>query len=287
MQKNKTAVAIGKFDGLHLGHMKILSETNLAAQKYNLVPTVYVINISNLLTTKDEKVEIIKNFGINNVVFREFDDEFKNISPYDFFENVLLKKLNAGHIVVGEDFCFGKNRSGNADLLKKLCSDNNIGISIVKKVSVEGEILSSTLVRSVLSEGNVEKARKILGRYYSVTQKVVHGKKLGSKLGFPTINFSDTKKLMPKQGVYITSVLYNGKTIAAITNVGTNPTVDCDNKIKVETFILDFCGDLYGSTIKVEFIKHIRDEMKFASEQELKNRVLYDIECARKYFEKI
>lgn len=282
----KSAVAIGKFDGLHIGHKKIIEKTVEAAKENSLVPTAYVINISNELTTKSEKTEIFNKYGIYNIVFQKFTKEFRNFSPDDFFKKVLIEKLNAKYVVVGNDFCFGKDRQGTAYELSNMCKDIKIGITIVDKVASNGEIVGSTLIKQELENGNIARVNELLGRKYSVSGIAVHGKHLGTSMGFPTVNFVNSDKILPASGVYITRTLYNGITYKSITNVGKNPTVDKDNCMKTETYIFDFDKSVYNEELKVEFLERIRSEKKFSSLKELSNQIDDDKKFALKYFEK-
>ena len=281
-----SVVALGKFDGLHLGHQKIIEKTIEVANKYSLYSIAYVINISNLITSDDEKAELFKKYGINEIVFEEFSDEFKMMSPEQFFEDIIIKKINAHHIVVGTDYCFGKNRAGNVELLKKLCDKHGINLSVIEKLEVDGEIVSSTRIRELISDGAVKSASHLLGKNYSITASVKEGKHLGRKMGFPTINFFDVKKLTPSKGVYLTKVCYTGKYYNSITNVGVNPTVESGDNIKIETYIFDFCYDIYGKKVTVEFLDKLRNEKKFDNLESLINQIENDKKKALKYFGK-
>ena len=189
-----TCVALGKFDGIHLGHKKIIKKTVEISKEKNLIPVAYVIDISHMLTTNNEKEELFNEYGIEKVVFEKFSDDFKNLSPKEFFREIIIKKLMAKHIVVGTDYRFGKNREGNIDILKVLCNENGIEFTIVDKLKIDGIEVSSTKIKEFMQNGNINDANRFLGRNYSICGNVTEGKKLGRKMGFPTVNLMSEKK---------------------------------------------------------------------------------------------
>ncbi len=282
-----TCVALGKFDGVHLGHKKIIDKTIEISKSENLIPVAYVIDISHILTSNAEKEEIFKSFGVEKVVFEKFDDNFKNLSPKEFFDKIIIKKLNAKHIVVGTDYRFGKNREGNIDILEFLCRENKIKITVVDKLTIDGIEVSSTKIKEFIQYGNIKDANKFLGRNYSVEGFVAEGKKLGRKMGFPTVNLTTEKSVIFKSGVYITKTHFNNEEYKSITNIGINPTVDSDEKTKIETYIFDFSKEIYGKNIKIEFLHHLRDEKKFQNLDALISQIAQDKEKCKKYFEKM
>ena len=281
-----TCVALGKFDGVHLGHKKIIDKTVEISKTKNLIPVAYVIDISQILTTNTEKEEIFKKHGIEKVVFEKFNDEFKNLSPKDFFESIIIKKLNTNHIVVGTDYKFGKNREGDIDTLKSLCKENKIEITVVEKLKILEFEVSSTKIKEFIQQGNISLANKFLGRNFSYDGVVEEGKKLGRKLGFPTVNLNSEKNVILKKGVYATKTYFDDKEYNSITNIGVNPTVDSDKKIKIETYIFNFSKEIYGQSIKIEFLHDLRDEIKFKNIDELISQITIDKEECKKYFEK-
>lgn len=281
-----TCVALGKFDGVHLGHKRIIDKTLEISKSKKLIPVAYVIDISRVLTTNVEKEDVFRSFGIDKVVFEKFDDYFKNLSPSEFFERIIIKKLCAKHIVVGTDYKFGKNRAGDINTLKSLCSENGIDVTVVDKLKINGFEVSSTKIKEFIQDGNIEDANNFLGRNYSVEGVVKEGKKLGRKMGFPTVNLRSEKNIFLKNGVYITKTYIDDEIYNSITNVGINPTVDSDDKTKIETYIFNFSKEVYGKTVKLEFLHHLRDEKKFENIDDLMMQISCDKEKSKKYFEK-
>lgn len=281
-----TCVALGKFDGVHLGHKRIIDKTLEISKSKKLIPVAYVIDISRVLTTNVEKEDVFRSFGIDKVVFEKFDDNFKNLSPSEFFEQIIIKKLCAKHIVVGTDYKFGKNRAGDINTLKSLCSENGIDVTVVDKLKINGFEVSSTKIKEFIQDGNIEDANNFLGRNYSVEGVVKEGKKLGRKMGFPTVNLRSEKNIFLKNGVYITKTYIDNEIYNSITNVGINPTVDSDDKTKIETYIFNFSKEVYGKIVKLEFLHHLRDEKKFENIDDLMMQISCDKEKSKKYFEK-
>ncbi|MBE7038060.1 MAG: bifunctional riboflavin kinase/FAD synthetase [Ruminococcaceae bacterium] len=265
------AIALGKFDAIHKGHQKILDEILKKAKEKNLKTLVFSFEIlkHNFIITKDEKEEIFKNLNIDFLYYQAFSDEFKNMSAKSFFD-MLVSKFCAKHIVVGDDWHFGKNREGDVNLLKKLCDENNIGVTIIERLKTDDDVISSSKIREYISLGDIKKANNMLGRNFSLSGVVEDGKHLGKKMGFPTANLRyDSTKVLPSGGVYHTKVFYNNAYFDAMTNVGVNPTVEDKNIIRIETHIIDFNKEIYGENIKIEFMDKIRDEVKFSSLNEL------------------
>lgn len=285
------AVALGCFDGVHIGHASLIEETKRIAERQNLLSAVYSFDTPPknfflphsvpTITPPKEKQRIIGSMGVDMLIIAPFDNSTAKTSPEDFFEKILLRNLRAKHIVCGFNYRFGEGGKGDVELLKKLCSRDNVGLSVMPPVIIEGKTVSSSEIRNLLSEGNVEKAQKLLGRPYGIRSVVVNGQHLGSSLGFPTVN-----QLIPnncdllRHGVYATEISAEGKRYNAITNVGVRPTVD-GSTLCAETNIFDFDGDLYGKEVNVEFRKFIRPEMKFSSVEALTRQVLADIENAK------
>ena len=293
--KRPLAIALGNFDGVHIGHAELIKHTVNAKEK-GLVPATVIFEedpenflagsvVSPRITDNAEKAKILESLGIETVIYISFP-QTRNLSPEEFVD-MLLKKYNTKLLVCGFHYHFGKYAKGNASLLKELCKNSGIGCICVDAVVKDELVVSSTLIRGFIAAGEVEKASAFLGRNFSVTGKVLEGKKLGRTLGFPTINQPiDELGVIPKRGVYITRVLVNGRWYGGVTNVGVRPTVESTLKVNVETNILGIDEDLYGQTLRVEFIKMLRKEKKFASVEELKETVLADREKAQKFFEK-
>lgn len=282
-----TVIALGKFDALHKGHMKIIGKMKEISDKKCLKSVIFTFdNISEkFIVSKKDKEKILSSCGIDYMYCQKFNDEFKNTSAEDFFENILIKKFNAKHIVSGDDWHFGKNKSGDVRLLEKMCGEKNIGFSVLKRIEINGETVSSSLIRESILNGDVKKANLLLGRPLSVEATVASGKRLGSKIGFPTVNFAAEKgRILPKNGVYASKVLYKDDIYLAMTNVGDNPTVDKNIDVRIETHIFDFEKNVYGEKMKIEFLDKIRDEIKFSSVNALVRQLEKDKEYIKNNF---
>lgn len=273
-------VALGSFDGLHLGHMKLINKAIELAKENNGKSMVYtfknhplsVINkklVPKLLMDNSTKIEVLKNMGIDILKFVHFNKDFMEISPEDFILNI-VKGYNIKGIVVGFNFRFGHKNSGDVKLLKKLSKKYDFELFIVEPVEYENEIVSSSRIRKIILDyGNVKEAKEMLPYPYFLEGSVIKGRQIGRKMGFPTINLDYNKDfVIPKEGVYFTAVLYNEKLYKGITNIGYNPTVKGE-KLNVETHILNFNEDIYGEKIRVYFLNRLRDEKKFKSLDEL------------------
>lgn len=280
----KTVVALGKFDGIHKGHIKLLKRALEIAQRLDTVSLVYVMEpeYGEKLTQTDEKKKIIAALGIDVLCTEHLTQEFMSMSPESFVSQVVAKKLNACHVVVGYNFCFGKNRSGDCSTLKHLCENEGIAVDVIDCVYVSDKgrdvAVSSSEIRRLANGGDVEKIKTLLGRNYSVRGMVEHGKHLGRTINFPTANIYREKRMFAlKFGVYKTIVSFDGKSYDAITNVGINPTVDTpDEKVRIESYIKNFDGDIYGKEISVEFCTFLREEKKFSSLKDLKIQLQKD-----------
>lgn len=284
----KTVVVLGKFDGVHIGHQKLLKSAVSIAKERGLKTLVFEIlpfNTSKNITTEAKKEEIIKSLGIDEVVRQYLSDDFKSLTPSKFVSCVLKDKLNAECVVVGRNYRFGKDRAGDVETLTSLCNDEKIDVTVVESVMTENEDgkverVSSSRIRNLIESGKTEETKKCLGRYFCMWGKVTEGKHLGRKIGFPTVNFyPDENELVPKYGVYATNVFIDNKKYLGITNVGINPTVENGKNIKVETFIFDYNGNAYGSIVRIKFLEFVRDEIKFKDIEELKTQIEKDKKC--------
>ena len=280
-----TAVAIGKFDGLHLGHRKLLSEIlrqkedGLKAAVFTFDPSPEVffgMNPSRELSTNQEKRELFREIGIDILVEFPFNKDTAAISPEDFVIDILVKRMNAKFVAAGTDLSFGAMGKGNFTLLSSLA--RHLGFEACKIDK------SSTLIRSLVEEGNMEEAAACLGAPYKITGKIVHGKALGRRIGIPTLNQTPpSDKLLPPFGVYYSEVKTDGKVFKGITNIGIKPTVTNENKVTVETSLYDFSGDLYGETAEVSLLTFRRPEMRFSGVAELKKTMEKDIRAGEIY----
>ena len=272
-------VALGSFDGLHSGHLSLVNKIIELANENKGKSIVYTFKNHprtlikgatppKLLMDNESKEEILEALGVDLIYFEEFNEEYMKLTPEGFIK-YLCEKFKVKGIVVGFNYRFGYKNVGNIEMLKELSTKYGYELYVMEPCNYEDEVISSTRIRNELLSGNVDKAMKMLNRPYCIKGKVVHGKKLGRAIGFPTANLDYSKEaLIPKKGVYYTNVQWQGKIYNGITSVGNNPTVNGD-KLTIETYILDFNNDLYGHNIKVYFIKKIRDEKKFNSIDDL------------------
>ncbi len=288
-------VTVGTFDGVHLGHQKIMQTLVDRAKAIDGVSVVityhpHPLEILNnrhfpyLLTEKIKKEDFLKEIGIDYVLRLDFDKKLANLSPEDFIKQYFVEKLAAKEIIIGYDWHFGKNREGDYHLLKKFEKVYCYKVDIVREVKVGNEIVSSTKIREYIRDGKLDLAQKMLGRYYSILGKVVPGDKIGRQLGFPTTNLEplEPRKLLPQCGVYLTKIKLKGKKGWGLTNIGKKPTIKKNNRKKfIETYILDFDKEVYAQEIELFFIRRIRDEKKFANKEELIEQIKLDESIAR------
>jgi len=292
----KSAITVGTFDGVHLGHKKIIEKLNSIKDSKKLRsiivtfephPQIVLKNRAKdikILTTLDEKLEIFEQLKIDITYVINFTKDFANTTAEEFYKNYLIDKIGINDLVLGYDHMFGKNREGNFDTLKVLSEKYYFTVDKVDEFKFEGEHISSTVIRNLLNEGNVKKVSLILGRYYNIKGKVIEGRKLGKELSYPTANIeiSDEYKLIPKIGIYAVSVELNGSLHYGMMSIGKNPTVTDDDNIKLEVNIFDFAENIYEKEIKIDFIDYLRDEKKFDSLENLKKQMSQDKEDSLK-----
>lgn len=295
-QKQPTAVTLGNFDGLHLGHRALIKLTKQFAQEEGLKSVVFTFSPHPMLVfqkkedfalimTPDEKKFTMEQMGIDTYIEYPFDQEFAAMSPEEFAVKLIFEKLQCRVLIVGENYHFGSNRSGSYELLQKLGEERGVKVIAVPSVLYEDERVSSSRIRKALVQKDLEDANRMLTEPYFILGEVTEGKKLGRTIGFPTINMTaQPLKLFPPNGVYATKTLYNGKCYYGVTNIGINPTVNGSDKI-VETFLLDFDKDVYGDTLQVFFYKFLRSERKFPSIEELREQIQLNAKQAREYFQ--
>lgn len=292
--KNKTAVTMGIFDGVHRGHQAVIN-TACEFKKHGLDVVLFTFK-TDTVTTKgrgfiemllsdDLKKERFDKLGVDYIYSPAFD-EMKNMTSAQFVEQVLYKKLNAEVVVCGEDFRFGKGAKGDAEKLKLLCKKHNIKTVIVKQAKYEGRKISSSDIRDCIRRGEIKRANEMLGYNYYFKLPVLHGNEIGRTLDFPTTNQEITNGyILPLFGVYITRTKIDGKWHNSISNIGVKPTFEERSAPLIETNILDFEGDIYGQVVEVELICFLRPERKFESVDELKRQVKSDINKTREFFE--
>ena len=284
-------VALGNFDGVHLGHQAIFERARTHAVRLGIPLVCYTFRPHptlelkpqsplKLLMTYAEKRELIAKLGVDRCVEERFTLEFSKTSAEDFFRKILLGRLHAKVIVVGTNFNFGRNREGSTRSLEEGCRSAGLLLEAVPPLEWEGQAVSSSRIREVLSLGDVRSARQMLGRTFFYRAEVVHGDKRGRTIGFPTANMRCEEKFPLKSGVYASSILWRGEEFPSVTNIGVRPTFDA-TELKIETHILDRDFDLYGELLEVRFHERIRDEKKFASVDELTQQIRSDVILAK------
>ena len=297
MSIQSKVIALGFFDGVHLGHGALLRRTVEEARRRGVSSAVFtwaqppkevVTGVPvPLINSPEDRAWLAKSlYGIDDVIMVPFNKEMMTTSWEDFITEILIKRYHAVHLVAGHDHRFGHKNQGTPELLKSKCAELGLGCDIIPEVTVGGITVSSTYIRTLVEAGDVERAALFLGHRHCLTQTVVHGHRLGRTLGIPTVNLTfPPHVLAPRRGVYITRVyLPDGTSLAGGTNVGTRPTVSEGTAVSVETFLLDFDGDLYGKRIRVEFCRRLRDEQKFDSLEALKAQIRENIRQTRDYF---
>jgi riboflavin kinase/FMN adenylyltransferase len=291
-----TVLTLGVFDGLHLGHQLIVRTVAERARAVAAVPTVITFDphpravlhpesAPPLLQTLDQKVEGFGVLGIEQTIVIRFDEQFSQIRAQDFLREVVNDRLQAKEVFLGLGFAFGHNREGNIELLKRVSRELGFFAAEVPEVRIRSQRVSSSKVRRLLTEGKVNLARRLLGRPYGVEGLVERGAERGRQLGFPTANLHPRNRVIPRNGVYVTGTLIDGQWRRSITNVGVRPTFGADSEPSVETFVMDWAGDLYGDVVRVRFLHRLRAERKFGSIDELKTQIERDVARARRYFD--
>lgn len=299
MEQKKRVIALGFFDGVHNGHAALMRRTFERAKELGATPSAFTFDPHPqnvifgkpvpLLTSPEDRGDLMrKYYGIEDVIVEPFTPQRMKQPWRDFLEETLVKELGAVHLVAGHDYHFGYKGEGNPERLKAACAELGIGCDIIPKVEQDSITVSSTYIRTLVAQGEIERANEFLGHPYTLSDHVSHGKKLGTTLGFPTVNLKLKEHVLPPaKGVYATKViLENGETHIAVTNVGTRPTVDDGDQLTIEGFILDFNGDLYGQKIQMEFYTFLREERKFPSFDALREEIARNVEQTREYFEK-
>ena len=296
MNKTKRVIALGFFDGVHTGHGALLQRVTQRARELDAIPTAFTFDRSPtaaitgqhvpLLSSVEDRVWLMRScYHIQEVIVSSFDGMMR-MDWQDFITEYLVRELGVVHVVAGHDFHFGYMGKGNPQRLQEMCAQLGVGCDIIGKIEREGITISSTYIRTLVAQGEMERANQFLGHPHTLTDTVAHGKKLGGTLGFPTVNLRfQPGVLVPAHGVYATRVTFeNGESRPAVTNIGVRPTVDDGDRVTVEGFILDFQGDLYGQTVRMEFYKRLRGERKFPSLEALKDEVMRNAEQTRAYF---
>lgn len=289
-----TAITLGKFDGIHRGHQVLLKK--IISQKVNGLKSVMFTFSShpqnllqhkktNLIYTLEEKRILLERWGLDVLISYPFNKEVAAMKAYDFVKDVLVGQLDGKMIVVGQNFRFGHKREGDTDLLRKLSKEFGFELIVIDKLEYNGRRVSSSYIKELIAKGDLEYANHLLGNPYTIVEKVVHGRKIGRTLGFPTVNLiTDEIKLLPPNGVYISNTRVNGELLPGLTSIGQNPTVGKTSEKRIETFLFDFDGDLYDKTIRVQILSRLRDEIKFENIDLLKEEIEKDIVKGKAYF---
>ena len=297
MSSKEKVIALGFFDGVHLGHAALLRRAaeeaaargvTSAVFTFDRVPKEVVTGIPcPLINSPEDRRDLIRRlYGIQEVIMVPFDHEMMTTSWQDYITEILVKRHHAVHLVAGHDHHFGHKNQGSPELLVQKCAELGLGCDIIPQVSIGGITVSSTYIRRLVELGQIQRANRFLGHPHVLTQEVRPGRRIGHTIGIPTVNLTAPPHvLVPSHGVYATRVILpDGASYAAVTNVGTRPTVNNGADITVESWLLDYDGDLYGQTVRVEFHEHIRDEVRFDSLDALKAQITADAETTRRYF---
>jgi riboflavin kinase/FMN adenylyltransferase len=292
-----TVLTLGVFDGLHLGHQLVMNTVVDRAKAIGAVPTVITFDphpravlhpesAPPSLQTLDQKVEGFSVLGIEQTIVINFTKEFSLIKAEDFLREIVKERLQAKEVYLGQGFAFGHAREGHIDLLRRVSRELDFVADEVPEVRLRNQRVSSSKIRKLLAEGKVNFARCMLGRPYGVEGLVVRGDRRGSMLGFPTANVHPHNRVIPRNGVYVTGTLIEGQWRRSVTNVGVRPTFTNDAEPSVETYVIDWDGDLYGDVVRVRFLHRLRGEQKFSSIEAIKQQIEKDVRRARRYFER-
>lgn len=301
LTKNKnTILTLGTFDGIHPGHLKIIDKlVGCSTEKgcRNVVITFYphprtVLGSDNsvkMLTTQEEKINLLEKHGVENLLTINFTKEFASLSAEDFIYEYLINGIGLREIVLGHDHHFGKGRKGNVGLLKQIGVKEDFIVTAAEPCLIDGEVVSSTKIRNAIAEGNIAKANMLLGRNYEFSGAVVGGDKRGRELGFPTANIKLTsqEKLLPASGIYAVKVDVENEKHSGLLSIGKRPTFYNEGELVAEVYIFDFNREIYDETVTVELIERLRGEEKFNSAEELINQMNKDVEKGRIIFNKL
>lgn len=290
-----SGVAIGTFDGLHIGHQQVINTLLATCAEKNLRSVVYTFSnhpreftdkdaLPNRILTVDEKIDLFDGMGIDLLVMVEFDKDHMEIKAETFVEEILLKVLNTKYLAAGYNFHFGLGALGGTGLLSAMGAKSGFEVTVVPPFELDGEPVSSSRIRTLLKAGDIEAVNRLLGRHHTVSGQVVHGKKRGTILGFPTANLAVSHNMtLIRPGVYVTRTWIGKEHHKSVSNVGYNPTFS-QTEFTLETFILDYHADLYHHYITVEFLHRLRSEIKFDSRETLMDQISQDVQDARQYF---
>ncbi|MBN1949477.1 MAG: bifunctional riboflavin kinase/FAD synthetase [Candidatus Cloacimonetes bacterium] len=290
-------VTMGTFDGVHLGHQSLLKrlvqraresrgESVVITYLHHPLETIHRMTFPYLLTEHNVKERLLRELGVDNILYLDFSSELADMEPLDFLQSIILGEVKARELVVGYDTHFGHNREGNKAFLEQHKQELGYRLEIVKPFTIDNRIVSSSVIRDLIREGNMQETERLLGRRYSLSGRVVSGHKIGRGIGFPTINIqpAEPNKLIPAIGVYITTLLVDGGEYRGITNIGYSPSLKRTRIQEIEMHIFDFKGNLYNCELEIFFHLRLRNEFQFATRQELINQINLDTQAAREYF---
>ena len=284
-------LALGCFDGVHLGHKEVIHTAKDISLRMNIPLTVFTFEEPPrnffaptpvpIITTHEEKACLLEREGVDSTVMLPLSDKIFSVSAQSFIDEIMIDKLHAVHIVCGFNYTFGAGGLGNTALLIERCAERGVSVSVVPEYKIDGQAVSSSAIRQAVADGDMRTAARLLGRPYALSSVVIDGQHLARQLDFPTANIIPQEKaLLPRNGVYATKMRFDGKLWNGITNIGMRPTVDT-HILCAETHVFDFDGDLYGKRITVEFIEFIRGETKFSDLDALSRQVQKDISVAK------
>lgn len=293
-------MTLGTFDGVHIGHKKIIEKLLQSAEETgseSLILSFFphprmVLQESSeiqLLNTLNEKIELLSQTGLNHLIIHPFDETFSRLTAEEFVSNILVERFNIGKIIIGYDHRFGRNRTANIDDLIVFGNEYGFDVEQISAQEVDAVSVSSTKIRKALLEGNMKLANEYLGYPYVLTGTVVQGKQLGRTIGFPTANLhiAENYKLVPKNGVYVVKSIIESQTFFGMMNIGTNPTTDNSDSVKIEVYFFDFDADIYGRKIRISILHHLRDEAKFDSLDALKDAIAGDQAASQKFLDSL
>lgn len=292
----KSVIALGFFDGVHRGHAELIKTAKQRAKELNAEAAVLSFDVSPeavitghsvpLIGSINTRADLVRRyFGVDNVIIYHFDKKTMEMPWQDFIDS-LIEKYSAAHLVIGHDFHCGYKGQGNPQRISEYCAKIGIGCDVIPKFTLDGITVSSTYIRELIASGDIDRANYFMGHPFVFAGTVRDGRKVGRKLGTPTINLDgdDESLVLPARGVYATKVLLDGGEKPAVTNIGVRPTFGENEKLTVETYILDYDGDLYGKYIRIEFFKFLRGEKKFESTEELSAQIARDVEETKEVF---
>ena len=291
----KTVTTLGSYDGVHLGHRRILERLRAVKKEQHLDRSLLITfhphpqevlrkndTSVELLTTIEERIALLEKEGIDEVIIIKFTKEFSQTTYLEFFHNVLVNQLGTRAMVVGFNHAFGKNREGDAEHLKKIAPEMGITIEEIAPVTKDGISISSSKIRTAIKAGDIANANEWLGYPYAFSGTVVHGDAIGAELGYPTANLSlPENKLIPCDGVYVASAEWNGKNFLVALSIGTKPTVTESGDRTIEALLIDFNGNLYGETLQIECLRYLRPQEKFSSMEALKDAIANDVDVIK------